>query len=117
MENYILDLEEFKKIDVDSILKEEIIKTANEIANKEFGAYIKSNNDEGFIKKAGFDYFIAIYLLIKSKPNVEAGFKTKLRDIIINNYQIDNTIQNLDFYLGSCGIEAQNLAINNNANI
>lgn len=111
MKNYILDIEEFKGLNIEDIITEEIIKRSKESADKEFNEYIKSNKDELLIKKAGSDYFIAVYLLIKSnKSSIQPGFKTKLRDIIIDKYGINNKIQNLDFYIGSCGITAQELA-------
>jgi hypothetical protein len=111
MKNYILDIEEFKGLNMEDIITEEIINKSKESADKEFSEYIKLNKDELLVKKAGSDYFIAIYLLIKSnKTSIQSGFKTKLRNIIIDNYGIDNKIQNLDFYLGSCGITAQELA-------
>ena len=111
MKNYILEIEEFKGLETEPIITEEIIKISKESADREFDEYIKSNKDELLIKKAGYDYFIAVYLLIKSnKTSIQPSFKTKLRGVIIDNYGIDNKIQNLDFYLGSCGIIAQELA-------
>lgn len=115
---YIKNIEEFKELDFDSLINEDIFKLSEETSEKDFKEYIKESKQEDIIKKAGVEYFIAIYLLIKSDSrDIHAGFKSKLKEIVIKNNNIDNEIQNLDFYLGSCGIEAQNLALNKNANI
>ena len=44
-----------------------------------------------------------------------AGVKEKLKELVVEKNNIKDlfhTLDNFDFYLGSCGIEAQNLAIN-----
>lgn len=114
---YIMKIEEFKGIDFDSLINENISKLAEDTSDKDFKEYIKKSNQEDNIKKAGVEYFIAAYLLVKSDSrDIHAGFKSKLKEIVIKNNNIDKETQNLDFYLGSCGIEAQNLALKNKLN-
>jgi hypothetical protein len=111
---YILKLEEFKGLDFDSLISEDILKLAEETTEKDFNEYIKESDQENLIKNAGIEYFIAIYLLIKyAQRDIHAGFKSKLKEMVIENNKIDKNIQNLDFYLGSCGIVAQDLVIIN----
>lgn len=111
---YIRKIEEFKGLDFDSLINEDILMLAEDISDKDFKEYIKESSQKENIRKAGVEYFIAVYLLVKSdNRDIHAGFKSKLKEIIIKNNGIDNEIQNLDFYLGSCGIEAQNLALKN----
>jgi len=109
---YIRNIEEFERLDFDSLINENIFKLAEGTSEKDFGEYIKKSDQEDRIKKAGTEYFISIYLLIKSDSgDIHAGFKSKLKEVVIKNNGIGSEIRNLDFYLGSCGIEAQNLAL------
>lgn len=110
--NYILETEELKDLDFNSLVSEDILRIAEETSKKNINEYLKDTGNKDAIEKLGIEYFIVIYALLKSgKKDIPSGFKSKLREIIIENNGIDSKTQNLDFYLGSCGIIAQNLAL------
>jgi hypothetical protein len=103
-----------------NLITNDLISNAQDKANNDFSEYIKSNPSEDSIKHAGLHYFLAIYLLIKLENNDSKINKEYLKNLVSEKNNIldfRNTLSNFDFYLGSCGIEAQNLALNNNENI
>lgn len=118
--DYILQMNEFKGINIDSIITPDLLSTIQKIVDDNFNEYIKSSNSEKQIKKTGTDYFIIIYLMtifnILNEINEPAGYKARLKEFITKNNNIGDLLYilpNLDFYIGSCGIEAQKLAASN----
>lgn len=117
--DYLFKIYDLNRKKVDSIIILDLFNKAKKIVDGNFNEYIKSHSQEKQIKQAGLHYFFAIYLMIVfGKPkNIKDNdsVKTSLKKIVSENNNIEDLYQsllNFDFYLGSCGIEAQNLAIN-----
>lgn len=113
--DYILGMFDLKGADPESIITRDLIKRAENIVDDNFNEYLKSNDEEELIKKTGLHYFIAIYLMGKfgAPNNINGGsIKSKLREFITEKNDISHlhkSLQNFDFYLGSCGIEAEKI--------
>lgn len=110
---YLLEIFGDKNI---NLITDDLISYAQNKVNNDFSEYIKSNPSEDGIKYAGLHYFLAIYLQIKSENSDDKINKEYLKNLVSEKNNIldfRNTLSNFDFYLGSCGIEAQNLALNN----
>lgn len=121
---YLLDMYDFKDKNVELIITPDLLNIAQKDVKGNFDEYLKSHNQEEQIKQAGLHYFFATYLMnILGKPkniNEPAGVKEKLKELIVERNNIKDlfhTLDNFDFYIGACGIEAQNLALRKNANI
>jgi hypothetical protein len=114
---YLLSIDEFKGMDLGSLITPDIILIAKKDVDDNFTEYLKSHELENKIKQAGLHYFITIYLLMiqveTNKIPASAGMKEKFKELVSENNGIQDlrkTLPNFDFYLGACGIEAQNLA-------
>jgi hypothetical protein len=115
---YLLDMYDFKDKNVELIITPDLLNIAQKDVKGNFDEYLKSYNQEEQIKQAGLHYFFATYLMtILGKPkniNEPAGVKEKLKELIVERNNIKDlfhTLDNFDFYIGACGIEAQNLAL------
>jgi len=118
--DYLLEMYDFKEIALESIITLDLLNIAKKDVGDNFNEYLKSHDQEEQIKQAGLHYFFAIYLMIiLGRPkniNEPAGVKEKLKELIIKKNNIKDlfhTLDNFDFYIGACGIEAQNLALKN----
>jgi len=109
---YLIDI---YKDSMSNLITKELILYAQNKVNNNFSEYIKSNPLEESIKLAGLQYFVAIYLLIISKDKVNTN-KESLKKLVSEKNKVEDlskSLLNFDFYLGSCGIDAQDLAIDN----
>jgi Leucine-rich repeat (LRR) protein len=116
--DYLLKIYDLSRVKINSIIVLNLFNKAKTIVDDNFCEYLKNHAQERQIKQAGLHYFFAIYLMILfglPKDLEPAGVKEKLKELVVEKNNIKDlfhTLDNFDFYLGSCGIEAQNLAIN-----
>jgi len=103
---------------VESIITPDLLNIAQKDVKGNFDEYLKSHDQEEQIKQAGLHYFFALYLMIifgrPKNMDEPAGVKEKLKEFIVeknNIKELFHTLDNFDFYIGACGIEAQNLAL------
>lgn len=115
--DYLLEMYDFKEKSLESIITPDLHNIAKKDVDDNFNEYLKSHDKEEQIKQAGLHYFFAIYLMIilGTPKNVDepAGIKEKLKEFVVEKNGIKDLLHNLDnfdFYIGACGIEAQNLA-------
>ncbi len=107
-------LSEIYKNHINDLINDNLISFAQKIVDDNFKEYIKDNSLETDIKRAGLHYFVAIYLLIKSENIDNKINKEYLKTLVSEKNNIldfRKILPNYDFYLGSCGIEAQNLVL------
>lgn len=116
--DYLLDMYDFKGKNLESIITTGLLSIAQKNVDGNFNEYLKSHEKEEQVKQAGLHYFFAIYLMIIfGKPknmDESAGIKEKLKELVVEKNNIKDllhTLDNFDFYIGACGIEAQNLAL------
>ena len=112
---YILQLAEFSdektKLRSEGI-SPELLKHAQMIVDKDFKEIIISHPKEKQIKLACLQYFFAIYLLNQINVKNKVGYKANLKKLVTQHNQVKDLLddlQNFDFYIGGCGMEAQNL--------
>ncbi len=117
---YLLDMYDFKGKSLESIITPDLLSFAQKDVRGNFDEYLKSHTQEEQIKQAGLHYFFAVYLMIiferPKNMDEQTGVKEKLKEFIVEKNDIKelfHTLDNFDFYIGACGIEAQNLAIKN----
>lgn len=115
--DYLLDMYDFKGKSLESIITPDLLSFAQKDVKGNFDEYLKSHTQEKQIKQAGLHYFFAVYLMIifgvPKNINEPAGVKEKLKELIVEKNNIKDlfhTLNNFDFYIGACGIEAQDLA-------
>lgn len=104
---------------INNLVTEGLISCAKDKIDNDFKEYIKTSPLEESIKQTGLHYFIAVYILIKS-GNINNLNKDILKKLVLEKNKVEDlskSLLNFDFYLGSCGIEAQNLALNKNENL
>lgn len=118
--DYLFKLYDLNRKKIDSIIILDLFNKAKQLVSNNFDEYIKSHSQEKQIKQAGLHYFFVIYLMIMFGKSININdnnsVKNTLKKMVSQNNEIDDLFQsllNFDFYLGSCGIEAQNLAIKN----
>jgi hypothetical protein len=117
--DYILQFDEFNLKDLQptlDLITSEVVLLAEKVVDNNFKAYITTHPKESLIRLVCLQYFIAIYILVsyntKKVGDASPGKKVKLRKLIAEHNGLDDPIlSHLDFCIGSCGIEAQNLAI------
>jgi len=104
---------------IGNLVTKELVSYALDKVNDNFNEYIKSNPSKEIIKQAGLHYFIAVYLLnkLENKSNIN---KDDIKKLVSEKNKVEDlskSLLNFDFYIGSCGIEAQNLALNKNEDL
>lgn len=116
--NYLLNSEDLKNADIKSCLDKltlTLLEQARKIVNNNFTEYIGTSSEEEKIKLLCLQYFFAIILLTScGSEATSSGVKVNLRKKIIEHNNAESLLQitnNLDFCMGSCGIEAQNSVI------
>jgi len=118
--SYILQFDEFNLKDLEPIVHSitpETITLATKVADKNFKGYIVTHPKEDLVRLACLQYFLAIYILVSYNTSKvgdhRPGTKVRLRKLIAehNGLGDDPKFSHLDFCMGSCGIEAQHLAL------
>jgi len=112
---YIFGLEGFNNENTKkriSKVSPELLYSAQEIVDRNFKDILVSHPKERQIKLACLQYFFAIYLVDQISVINKVGYKARLKRFVTQHNQIEDlldSLQNFDFCIGSCGIEAQNL--------
>ncbi len=118
--DYILQFDEFNLKDLEPILNlitPETITLANKVVDKNFKGYIETHPQENLVRLTCLQYFLAIYILVSYDTSkvgdYSVGKNVKLRKLIAEHNGLggDPKLAHLDFCMGSCGIEAQHLAL------
>ena len=116
--SYILTFDEFKSVDLSRaavLLTPDVLQRARQVADDNVEEIFKGHPKENRIKLICLHYFLTVYLLVASGvTDKSSGVKPRLRKLVAeHNGEGDllQSLQNFDFCMGSCGIEAQNLAL------